>query len=197
MAIRAGTALRLRLPRSLDVASSARLSTLAGSLPLCGAPVRISFAPQLHAHRGRLRSGEGKGTAVHAATFLRSRKMVLESELLENPEELARILTHELFHFAWPRLGNPRRHRWEQLLLAERRERARGELGWSAEWRKRALADPPATRLWRDYLAESFCDSAAWLYAGVAAHDDFTLADRFRRRRRRWFVSEFPSSLTI
>jgi hypothetical protein len=54
---------------------------------------------------------------------------------------------------------------WEALLLAER---ARGEAGWSAEWRKAALSDADRrhrTRRWREYACEAFCDSAAALWA--------------------------------
>ena len=40
----------------------------------------------------------------------------------------------------------------------------------------------------REYCCESFCDTAAWLYAGAASHAEFTLALRFRRRRQAWFA---------
>ncbi|MCC7497210.1 MAG: hypothetical protein IT160_06510 [Bryobacterales bacterium] len=192
--------LRLILPGTLDPPAAARLRSLAASLPFCGAPVRISFADELFACRGRLRFGHGPGTAVHAATFLRERRIVLENGLIRQPEELARVFTHELFHFAWPRLGNPRRERWEQLLLRERSERARGEAGWSSEWRKAAVTRRQIKQragLWKDYRSESFCDSGAWLYSGVAAHPEFTLAPRFLTRRRRWFAAELPGLLTI
>lgn len=185
----------LRLPRSLEPAAAARLEAVLSLLPLRGAPIEVSFAPGLHAHRGKLRAGEGKGTPVHAATFLRQRRMVLESELLTSPAELARIVVHELFHFAWMRLGNPRRRSWEALLKNERRRRAQGELGWSAEWRLRALALRP--RLWREYISESFCDTAAFLFARIEEHEEFTLALAFRHRRATWFESELPRPLTI
>ena len=197
MAERASAALPLRLPRSLDPAVAARLVALAASLPFHGRTVSLRFAPQLHAHRGRLRSGEGPGDVVHAATFLRSRRMVLASELLDDTAELHRIFVHELFHFAWPRLGNPRRRRWEALILEELRRRARGELGWSAEWRKQKLAGRTGSRLWRDYLAESFCDTAAWLWSGAGHHAEHTLAHGHRARRRHWFATELPRTLTI
>jgi hypothetical protein len=115
---------------------------------------------------------------------------VLESQLAADPRELARILLHELFHFVWFRAGNPRRHSYELLLDAEMGHRARGELGWSAESRKRALAPADRrlrSRRWREYVCESFCDSAAWLLAGSRAHAEATLALRFRRARREWF----------
>lgn len=200
MPVRADAALPLRFPPSLEPAITRRLVSLAAALPLAGAPIRISLAPELHICRGRLRSGPGPGTAVHAASFIRARKMVLEPELCGQPDELARIFTHELFHFAWPRLGNPRRRRWEQLLLEERREHARGETGWSSEWRKEALAGRKLnvhSRLWREYLAESFCDSGARCYSGVESHPEFTLAPRFLLRRRRWLRFELSVPLTI
>jgi hypothetical protein len=158
---------------------------------LAGGPIRVRFARQLSARRGRLLSEVAAGTPVHAGTFLRRREIVLDAELLKNPCELGRIVVHELFHFVWPRLDNLTRRSWEALLEAEFRRRARGELGWSAEWRKRELraADrAQRSRLWREYVCESFCDTAAWLLPGGRRHEEFTLAPAFRRRRRRWFV---------
>ncbi len=63
------------------------------------------------------------------------------------PRELARILVHELFHFAWVRLGNPARRSYEALVREEWKRRARGELGWSAESRKRALSKGSSSTL--------------------------------------------------
>ena len=42
------------------------------------------------------------------------REVVLDSELLEQPAELMRILAHELFHFVWRRLDNRARRQWEE-----------------------------------------------------------------------------------
>jgi len=106
--------------------------------------------------------------------------------------EFPRIFVHELFHFVWLRAGNPLRLAWEGRMRDEYRARARGELGWSAEWRRLALSkgDVAArSRRWREYCCESFCDTAAWLYAGVRRHGEFRLAARFRARRRQWFRS--------
>jgi hypothetical protein len=75
-----------------------------------------------------------------------------------------------------------------------------GELGWSAEWRKQKLTRADRTRrspAWRRYACESFCDSAAWLYAGLRHHDEFTLAPLYRRRRRVWFQRQFPPATPI
>jgi hypothetical protein len=130
---------------------------------------------------------------VYAGSFIRKRQIVLDQELENQPKELARILVHELFHFAWVRLGNPARRSYEALLRAERERRARGELGWSAELRKRALTDGSVRdeSSWRDYLCESFCDTAAWVYSGVRRHPEYTLAARHRNRRAEWFRSAF------
>ena len=144
--------------------------------PLSGAPIRVE-------RRARLLSG--KGAEVHAATAMRERRILLDRAL--RGAELRRILVHELFHFVWLRLGNASRHEWETLLLTEK---AHGELGWSAEWRKRELTSPDRdgrSRKWREYACESFCDSAAWIYAGLARHDEFTLGLKARRRRAAWF----------
>ena len=80
---------------------------------------------------------------------------------------------------------------WEEVLAGEFRERVKGELGWSAEWRKATLTrtDPRLrTPQWRRYACESFCDSAAWLYSGARRHPEFTLPARFRIPRRDWFA---------
>jgi hypothetical protein len=153
--------------------------------------------PALRAHRGRLVSGGREGAEVHAGAFLRKRVIVLDAELLERPRELARIFIHELFHFVWLRLGNPARRSFEELLRAEIRRGARGELGWSAEWRKLKLSTADhrkRTRRWRQYVCESFCDSAAWLLAGTSRHSEFTLGRADRERRRRWFSTVMPAS---
>ncbi|WP_321473968.1 hypothetical protein [uncultured Paludibaculum sp.] len=79
---------------------------------------------------------------------------------------------------------------WQALLDKELDRRAVGELGWSAEARKGLLSAQDRqdrTRLWRDYICESFCDSAAWIYSGVQQHEEFTLKPRFRTPRLRWF----------
>jgi hypothetical protein len=123
---------------------------------------------------------------VHAGSFLRERRIRFDCTRAEFP----RILIHELFHFVWLRAGNPVRHAWEAVLRREIESRARGELGWSAEWRKAALAPHDIGRRtlrWREYCCEGFCDTAAWLYSGTASHAEFTLASRFRSRRRAWF----------
>jgi len=151
--------------------------------------------PALTADGRRLYSNRAHGEPVYAGSFIRKREIVLDQELERQPRELARILVHELFHFAWVRLGNPTRRSYEALVREEWRRRARGELGWSAESRKRRLSNsrmrtsqsPP----WRDYLCESFCDTAAWIYSGVRQHPEYTLAARHRNRRAAWFRAVF------
>lgn len=157
-------------------------------------PVRVSFLTDLHSSRRRLYSGGFAGQAIHAASDLRQRSIVFDEALLADPAELRRIATHELFHFAWIRLGNPARRQWEEILLAELRSRARGELGWSAEGRKLELtrADRRTrSRSWRDYVCESFCDTAAWLLTGMPPHAEATLALRHAHRRAEWFIALF------
>lgn len=134
-------------------------------------------------------SGGERGASVHAASFIRDRRVVLDSELLNHAPELMRILTHELFHFVWRKLDNPTRRSWHELLL--RQLQAPGELGWSAQWRKESLAPQDSadrTRRWREYLCESFCDTAAWYYSGRRRHPEFTLPASLRRARRLWFA---------
>jgi len=156
---------------------SRRLKTILKRLPpLTGAPIRIEKAPGLSDRGGR----------VHAGSFLRQRRIALDCTRAEFP----RIFVHELFHFVWLRAGNPRRRSWESLVKGELADHARGELGWSAEWRKKALRPgdiADRTRRWREYCCESFCDSAAWLYSGVRRHPEFSLAAQFRAPRRAWY----------
>jgi len=151
--------------------------------------VRIHFEPQLRATRGKLVSGGRSGAPVHAGSFIRERKIILDSELLVHAPELMRILTHELFHFVWRRLDNQTRRSWDELVRGQLA--LPGELGWSAEWRKQALTpvDPDdGTRRWREYLCESFCDSAAWYFSGRQRHPEYTLPAKLRRNRDHWFA---------
>lgn len=179
---------------------SAAISAVIERLPdFEGRPIRLRFLPFLHARRGGLSSGESQpGQPVHAGSFIRSRRIVLDQTLHSTPGELTRVVLHELFHFAWVRLGNPARASYGGLLEREIAAGARGELGWSAESRKRSergwKGTPPAgTRVWRDYVCESFCDTGAWLYGGTRRHDEFTLARRYRDRRAEWFALQFGS----
>ena len=173
------------------------VETLRKRLPeIAGRTVRVRFLPDLRAGSRKLYSRHAYGEPVYAATFVRKRQIVLDSELARKPRELARILTHELFHLAWVRLGNEARRSYENLLEREWKQRARGELGWSAELRKRRLSHNPRPttgnpRQWRDYACESFCDTAAWLYSGVRRHPEFTLAKRHRKKRAWWFARTF------
>ncbi len=157
---------------------------------LRGRPIEVSFLPALRSENGRLRSGGEKGEQVHAGAFIHRRRVVLESALARHPRDLARVLVHELFHFVWLRAGNPVRRSYERLLETEMARQAWGELGWSAEYRKRALKLGDRlrrSRRWREYVCESFCDSAAWVLAGLRAHEEFTLTVSHRRARREWF----------
>ena len=144
--------------------------------PLIGEPIRIETSRGLRDRR----------SPVHAGSFLRERRIAFDCTRAEFP----RIFVHELFHFVWLRAGNPLRRSWEALLHDEFVGRARGELGWSAEWRKQALQTADLrlrSRRWREYCCESFCDTAAWLHSGVRRHPEFTLSARFCARRRAWF----------
>ncbi len=171
-------------------AAGLRLERTLSKLPsLKGAPIRLVFGGSLWAHRGRLRAGP-PGQPVHAAGFIRARRIVMDGELLGNPRELYRILVHELFHFVWVRLGNPVRRSWQALIEKEWARGARGELGYSSLWRKqqlRAEGTAARPRLWREYLCESFCDTAAWRLSGRRDHEEYTLSRCWRQRRHRWF----------
>lgn len=162
---------------------------------LDGAPITVQLKATLTAHRGRLYSKHARGQPVHAGSDLRKRIIILDRDLRFDSAELQRILIHELFHFAWVRLGNPRRNEYAELVAWEISRGARGELGWSAEYRKAALSSAavlePVHRRWREYVCESFCDTAAWRYAAALEHNEFTLSKRYRESRKRWFVKTF------
>jgi hypothetical protein len=155
--------------------------------PLRGAPIRIHSARGLCDRRG----------PVHAGSFLRERRIAFDCTRAEFP----RIFAHEIAHFIWLHLSNAKRTGYEQGIRAELNMHARGELGWSAEWRKLALATSDIdgrTRRWREYCCESFCDTAAWLYSGVKEHPEFTLPGNLRRRRACWFERVLgPGPLSI
>ena len=88
------------------------------------------------------------------------------------------------------------RRDWELVLSHEFSQHSSGELGWSAEWRKHKLTASEVRsrgRAWRLYACESFCDTAAWRFSGLEAHDEFTLARTFRRIRREWFARSIES----
>lgn len=160
--------------------------------PVAGLPVRVEFQTTVR---------DESGEPAHAATYMRERRMVIEEALMADVDEFARIFVHELFHFAWLRLGNPKRRSYERVVAGELRRGARGELGWSAEWRKQKLRGRDRarrTRRWREYCCESFCDTGAWLYAGVRSHDEFTLARAARDGRRKWFrISGLDAGIAI
>jgi hypothetical protein len=169
----------LQIHDELDNATKTRLLlALLRRLPdMNGAAIRLQSVGGLSDRRG----------PVHGGSFLRERRIALDC----THAEFSRILAHELFHFVWLRLGNPVRRSWEEHLRHELQLGVRGELGWSAEWRKVSLSPGDIrgrTAAWRLYCCESFCDTAAWLYSGVRSHAEFTLAANPCRARRRWFL---------
>lgn len=148
-----------------------------------GHPIRVRIRPSLGPH--------------NAATSIPKRVILLDSEILPTPD-FERILVHEIFHFAWVRLSNAVRRDWERTLAHEFDQRAKGELGWSAEWRKNKLTTGDIgerSRAWRLYACESFCDTAAWRFANLPDHEEFTLAARFRGARARWFKEHIETSV--
>jgi hypothetical protein len=158
-------------------------------LTLTGRPIEVRYRRNL---------SDTAGNAAHAATFIRQRLIILDGELRRNPREHRRILVHELFHFVWVRLGNQKRRAWEELLESERSFKARGEAGWSSEWRKRRLQARDVTRRtrkWREYCCESFCDTAAHIATGTRA--EVTIALRRLAGRRAWFNEHLRNVLPI
>lgn len=149
---------------------------------LAGRPIRVEVRGSLGSHL--------------AAASLRRRLILLDTQVFARRGDFERILIHELFHFAWVRLSNQQRRAWEDVLLHEWATEVAGELGWSAEWRKDTLRPKDIrgrTPRWRRYACESFCDTAAWLFAGLPRHEEYTLASPLRRLRRRWFMDALRS----
>jgi hypothetical protein len=154
--------------------------------PLSGLPIRVELRRSLGPHL--------------AATHIPRRRILLDAGLLIQSGEFERILVHEIFHFAWVRLSNQTRRSWEGVLAAELAAGAPGELGWSSEWRKEKLKRSDILDRapgWRRYVCESFCDTSAWLYAGLHRHSEYTLAAGPRRARRRWFADYLLDRLPI
>ena len=151
-----------------------------------GRPIRVEIRGSLGVHS--------------AASSIPGRRIYLDASVFERRGEFERILIHELFHFCWVRLSNSQRRAWEQVLSREWAARAKGELGWSAEWRKATLrrGDVLArTPGWRRYACESFCDTAAWLHSGIRVHDEFTLTPRACTARRKWFAAHLRSGAAV
>ena len=141
-----------------------------------GRPIRVQICKSLGPHL--------------AATSIPGRVIKLDREVLASVGNFERILIHEVFHFVWVRLSNALRQDWERLLAKELVLGTAGELGWSSEWRKAKLKRTDRihrTPAWRRYACEGFCDTAAWRYAGLKTHQEYTLPARFRRARQRWF----------
>jgi hypothetical protein len=158
------------------------------TVPFRGRVIEIRYSSDLR---------DTAGNPAHAATFIRKRLIVLDEELRHNASEHARILAHEMCHFAWVRLGNPARLEWEAALRREFTRRVPGEAGWSAEWRKLRLRRQDVqerTRAWREYCCESFCDTAAaWL---TGSRTEITLP-RHMLRARFAYLATLPRRLPI
>ena len=156
---------------------------------LRGQQVKVAYRPKLTAWRGQLLSRSHKGDAVYAGSFLRKRRIVLEEQMIHTPRLLERIFIHEIFHFVWSRLGRDVRESYEDVIDREFARRIKGELGWSAESMKENLTPEDRSRRsrrWRDYLCESFCDTAGWYFGSAKRYSEMTLSREERAERRRW-----------
>jgi hypothetical protein len=185
----------LRISNKVDPHSRSIIAATWVGLPLrTGDPIRVTVLPDLTAFRGKLLSAKDSGAPVHAASFIRQRRIVLETSLLSSCDILRFIFTHELFHFAWVRLANSHRRAFADLLSDEIQSGARGELGESSGVKKaqvlRRFPQPEESPAWKDYVCESFCDSAAALFSGAGRLPDSTLGKSWTVRRRRWFAGQ-------
>jgi len=112
--------------------------------------------------------------------------------MVKTPRVLERIFVHEVFHFVWSRLPKKLRESYGGLITQEFQREVKGELGWSAESMKLDLAledMADGSRRWKDYLCESFCDTAGWMYGSASRYTEMTL-DRGSRDLRREWVAE-------
>jgi hypothetical protein len=176
----------LRLDVSLPVEGALRPPMRA----FFGKPIRLSYLNLPRSARGRLVSGGHAGSALDGASFIRERRIVLSDALRGRPAEHRRILLHELFHFAWVRLGNRKRWSFEEVIRREMRAGLKGELGWpafEAKGRLSTLDVRDRTPRWREYACESFCDTCAWVWQQPAQGRGWTrLAVQAQALRRRW-----------
>lgn len=101
--------------------------------------------------------GPGPGEEVFAASFLARREIVFASELLDHAPALVEIFAHEIYHFAWRRLGNVERAAWAQLLQGETKPK---HAGLSSRLRYEEFIERRADRRWKNYVCEAFCDTA-------------------------------------
>jgi hypothetical protein len=162
---------------------------------ILGSPICLEVLPELRAYRGELLSGAKatRGNAVHAASFLRERRIVVEDALLNNASSLRYILVHELFHFVWWRLGNPARREFETLIRNEVRDGIKGELGESSGVAKSKLqaGDCEESRpRWKNYVCESFCDTAAWFYGDRTITTLVSLPRKQISKRELWLDAQ-------
>ena len=154
------------------------------------------------AHRGtlppQLRNGD---RSTQAVSYVREKVIVLRQRLFRQRWLGQRLFYHELCHFLWPRLGVRARKRFVRHLECERARGLRGELGYSAQYRKaRLLRNTGAGakhlfrtifqgQAWREYACESFCDTGAYALARAAGSRpalrsvEFTLGARRRPAR--------------
>ena len=171
-----------RLPR-LKLAAAEQLRLARARVVINEIPQQLAGRPEDH---------------LHAASYIPQRYVVLNRRLFRRRVELGRILYHELCHFLWPRLGNPLRKSYEAMMRAEFAKGVRGEMGYSSEWRKEQLRGEGGrisrqTQLWREYVCESFCDTASYVLLGSerrAGHSEYTLSRTARERRERWMQEQ-------
>ena len=180
-----------RMPPAFQSRLPSLKLTVADRLMLVRTSVFINENP----FREKPLSGKpGAASLTHAASFIPERYVVLDAKLFRRRVELGRILYHELCHFLWPRLGNPRREKFAALLVREIRRGVTGELGYSSEWRKSFLtAGAPGVgkmslrgRRWREYVCESFCDTGSFVLLDRERrqnHSEYTLSGTALARR--------------
>jgi len=76
--------------------------------------------------------------------------------LLAHAPDFIAVVTHEIYHFVWPRLSNADRKAWTELLAQEKRPT---HAGLSSAHRYISGAAKQS----KDYICEAFCDTAAAL----------------------------------
>ena len=47
-------------------------------------------------------------------------------------------------------------------------------------------------KAFNNYACEAFCDTAAALFSTCREHEEYTLANRWRAKREKWFLANLP-----
>jgi hypothetical protein len=183
-----------------------------GALPdgVCEAigPVRIVLAPFLE----RLAGDSAPLMVSHAppeSNRLRSAYLLDKSATLffavkdENPSEYHQVFFNTIAHLLSRRVGKETQGKYATLLLAEMQQHVNGEVDEGSWSRKQTLPKtidnqpPPKSKLFREYIAQSFADTMTLYMHGICCDIDVEtgprqLPSRWLRKRLEALYTWFP-----